>query len=241
MRHSHLAACLCAAVLALTSLGCGDQIGFGDEADETIFLDLDGHQIEIEPLTSEEHHYLEAGGRFAMAMATGRYEDAYDFLSSHAKQRMSRNQFEHPDDDAAAEANERNPLRDVSRETFVQAARWALRDHGPPKSISNYYVESVDPEVLSGRGHPLEVVFAIGAMPDSVPTDIRRASLRATIRMGYNPGQLEEWAADLEMKPEELMDDEEYFPHYTLKYVLVEEDNELKVGYFVLLPPSLFD
>ena len=40
---------------------------------------------------------------------------------------------------------------------------------------------------------------------------------------------------------EEILESDEYFPYYTLKYVLVEEGNELKVGYFVLLPPSMFD
>ena len=61
------------------------------------------------------------------------------------------------------------------------------------------------------------------------------------IRMDYKPGELEEWAADLEMTPEALLEDDEYFPYYTLKFVLVEEATELKVGYFVLLPPSMFD
>jgi hypothetical protein len=40
---------------------------------------------------------------------------------------------------------------------------------------------------------------------------------------------------------EELKKDENFDPYFNLKVVLVEEDGELKVGYFEFLPPSMMD
>jgi len=40
---------------------------------------------------------------------------------------------------------------------------------------------------------------------------------------------------------EELKKEESFDPYLNLKVVLVEEDGELKVGYFEFLPPSMMD
>jgi hypothetical protein len=40
---------------------------------------------------------------------------------------------------------------------------------------------------------------------------------------------------------EELKKEEAFYPYLNLKVVLVEEDGELKVGYFEFLPPSMMD
>jgi outer membrane PBP1 activator LpoA protein len=39
----------------------------------------------------------------------------------------------------------------------------------------------------------------------------------------------------------ELQKDENFDPYFNLKIILVEEDGQLKVGYFEFLPPSMMD
>jgi hypothetical protein len=202
-------------------------------ADDFIVID--------EETPPEERQYLEAGRAFIVALRDQGYARAYDLLSSHAKARISVNQFDPPDDDAAAAKNEEKPLANVTREQFVELMQKMEQRYGKPHSINNLYVEETDPEILSGRGDNLSVMFAIGAMSESIPFDIRRVSLRGQVRTHFKPGQVEELAKQYEMSTQEIEQDEEFAPYFTIKYVLVEEDEQLKVGYFEFLPPSILD
>ena len=103
------------------------------------------------------------------------------------------------------------------------------------------HVHNTDATVLSGRGDRLDVMFAIGAMPASIPTDIRKASLRGQIGTKLTSAQLQEAAKHAGVTVEELQKDEEFQPYFNFKLVLVEEEDGLRVGYFEFLPPSMLD
>jgi hypothetical protein len=106
-------------------------------------------------------------------------------------------------------------------------------------------VFSTDPDVLNRRSKEqfgaVDSMFAIGAMPDSIPADTRRASLRGQIHTDLSQEELEKVAQTQGVSVEELKKDENFDPYLNLKVVLVEEDGELKIGYFEFLPPSMMD
>jgi hypothetical protein len=87
----------------------------------------------------------------------------------------------------------------------------------------------------------MDSMFAIGAMPDWIPADIRRASLRGQIHTELSPQELQSVAQTQGISVEALKKDENFDPYLNLKVVLVEEDGQLRVGYFEFLPPSMMD
>jgi hypothetical protein len=197
-----------------------------------------------EEATPEEKKYLEAGKPFLVALVKGDHPQAYNLLSSHAKSRMSINQFVAPEDEAQIKANEENPIQNVTAEQFAEQLRGIEAKFGKARKAENLHVQSLDPKILAGQvSEPLEkldVMFAIGMMPASVPTDIRRASLRGTVRTDWKPEDLKAAAEALNTTEAEVLKNEDG-PYFNLKLVLVEEDGALKVGYFEFLPPSMLD
>jgi hypothetical protein len=107
------------------------------------------------------------------------------------------------------------------------------------------HVFSTDPDVLNRRSKEqfgaMDSMFAIGAMPDWIPAEIRRASLRGQVHTELSAQELERVAATEGITVEELKKSEDFDPYFNLKVVLVEEGGQLKVGYFEFLPPSIMD
>ena len=87
----------------------------------------------------------------------------------------------------------------------------------------------------------VESMFAIGAMPDWIPANIRRASLRGQIHTELSPQELQNVAQREGISVEELKKSPDFDPYFNLKVVLVEEGGQLKIGYFEFLPPSIMD
>jgi hypothetical protein len=195
--------------------------------------------------TPEEKPYYDAAKPFVEAVASRDYSKAYGCLSSHAKARMSPNQFVAPEDDAAYTRNEASAARDVTPEKFVQMLAPCEKQLGKPSKLLDLHVFSTDAAALTGRGanteEKLESMFAIGMMPASIPAGIRKASLRSKLKVELSPEQLAQAAKDQETTPEKLKNDPEFQPYLNLKLVLVEEAGALKVGYFEFMPPGLLD
>jgi len=87
----------------------------------------------------------------------------------------------------------------------------------------------------------MDSMFAIGAMPDWIPAEIRRASLRGQIHTELSPQALQTVAQQQGISLEELKKSEDFDPYFNLKIVLVDEAGQLKIGYFEFLPPSMMD
>ena len=211
-----------------------EKTAHGNEGD---FLDKDAKP--------DERKYLVAAKPFFIAIANQQYAEAYALLSSYAKARMSLNQFTPAEERAEFARNESNPLTNVTAEQFADWMKYVEAAHGAPRAPKMLHVFSTDADVLNRRSAEqlgaVDSMFAIGAMPDSIPGDIRRASLRGQIHTELSPEDVEKAANAQGISVDELKKDENFDPYFNLKVVIVEEDGQLKVGYFEFLPPSMMD
>jgi predicted small lipoprotein YifL len=193
----------------------------------------------------DERKYLLAAKPFFIAIANRKYADAYALLSSHARARMSFNQFTPAEEQATFQQYESQPYSNVTAEQFAYLMQYVEAARGAPRAPKMLSVFSTDPDVLNRRSKEqfgaMDSMFAIGAMPDWIPADIRRASLRGQIHTELSPQELERVAQTQGISVEEMKKSEDFDPYFNLKVVLVEEGGQLKVGYFEFLPPSMMD
>lgn len=193
----------------------------------------------------DERKYLVAAKPFFVAVANRRYPDAYALLSSHARARMSFNQFTPAEDQATFQQYESQPYSNVTAEQFAYLMQYVEAARGAPRAPKMLSVFSTDSDVLNRRSKEqfgaMDSMFAIGAMPDWIPAAIRRASLRGQIHTELSPQELQKVAQQQGISMEELKKDENFDPYFNLKVVLVEENGQLRVGYFEFLPPSMMD
>jgi hypothetical protein len=232
---------IAAILLPVLLTSCGKKTQGGKEKtaqkSEDDFLDKDAKP--------DERKYLLAAKPFFIAVANRKYVDAYALLSSHATARMSFNQFTPAEDQATFQQYESQPYSNVTAEQFAYLMQYVEAARGAPRAPKMLNVFSTDPDVLNRRSREqfgaMDSMFAIGAMPDWIPADIRRASLRGQIHTELSPQELQKVAQQQGISVEELKKDENFDPYLNLKVVLVEENGQLKVGYFEFLPPSIMD
>jgi hypothetical protein len=231
-----------AAILLPTMLtSCSEKTQGGKEKtaqkSEDDFLDKDAKP--------DERKYLLAAKPFFVAIADRKYANAYALLSSYARARMSFNQFTPAEEQATFQQYESNPYMNVTAEQFAYLMQYVEAARGAPRAPKMLSVFSTDPDVLNRRSREqfgaMDSMFAIGTMPDWIPADIRRASLRGQIHTELSPQELQRAAQQEGISVEELQKDENFDPYFNLKVVLVEEGGQLKVGYFEFLPPSMLD
>ena len=193
----------------------------------------------------DERKYLLAAKPFFIAIANRKYADAYALLSRYAKARMSFNQFTPAEDDATYQQYEQSPYDNVTAEQFAYLMQYVEAARGAPRAPKMLHVFSTDPDVLNRRSKEqfgaMDSMFAIGAMPEWIPGDIRKASLRGQISTELSPQELEKVAQRDGISVEELKKSEDFDPYFNVKLILVEEGGQLSVGYFEFLPPSIWD
>jgi hypothetical protein len=206
------------------------------QKNEDDFLDKDAKP--------DERKYLLAAKPFFVAVANRKYTDAYAILSSHARARMSLDQFR-PALDADSQQTESYAFDNVTAEQFAYLMQYVEAAHGAPRAPKMLHVFSTDPDVLNRHSKEqfgaVDSMFAIGAMPDWIPADIRRASLRGQIHTELSPQELQNVAQREGISVEDLKKSADFDPYFNLKVVLVEEGGQLKIGYFEFLPPSIWD
>ena len=228
-------------LLPISLTSCGRSGSDGEkkttQKSEDDFLDKDAKP--------DERKYLLAAKPFFVAVANRKYADAYALLSGHAKARMSFNQFTPAEEQATFQQYESSPYMNVTAEQFAYLMRYVEAARGTPRAPKMLSVFSTDPDVLNRRSKEqfgaMDSMFAIGAMPDWIPANIRRASLRGQIHTELSPQELQNVAQREGISVEELKKSPDFDPYFNLKVVLVEEGGQLKVGYFELLPPSIMD
>ena len=230
-----------AILLPLFLTSCGKKAQEGEK--ETVqkreddFIDKDAKP--------DERKYLLAAKPFFIAVASRRYADAYALLSRYATARMSLEQFQPSQQDADSQQNQAYAFDNVTAEQFAYLMQYVEAAHGAPRAPKMLHVFSTDPDVLNRRSKEqfgaMDSMFAIGAMPDWIPAEIRHASLRGQISTDLSPQELEKMAQRDGITVEELKKSEDFDPYFNLKVVLVEEGGQLKIGYFEFLPPSIWD
>src|SRR5205809_1203845 len=154
---------------------------------------------------------------------------------------MSFNQFTPAEEQATFQQYESNPYMNVTAEQFAYLMQYVEAAHGTPRAPKMLHVFSTDPDVLNRRSKEqfgaMDSMFAVGTMPDWIPANIRRASLRGQIHTELSPQELEKVAAIEGIRVEELKKGPDFDRYFNIKVVLVEENGQLKVGYFEFLPP----
>lgn len=248
MSKSHtvtVAYCLAISMVAILPAvflaGCGKK-GMNSEKKTAQKSDDDFLDKNAKP---DERKYLDAAKPFFIAVANRKYTDAYALLSAYAKARMSLNQFAPAQQDADFQQNETYARMNVTAEQFAYLMQYVEAAHGAPRAPKMLYVFSTNPDVLNRRSKEqfgaMDSMFAIGAMPDWIPAEVRRASLRGQIHTELSPEELQKVAQQHGIGVEELKKREDFDPYFNLKVVLVDEGGQLKIGYFEFLPPSIMD
>jgi len=230
-----------AILLPVLITGCGKE-GHDDEK-KTVqkgkddFLDKD-----VKP---DERKYLMAAKPFITAVANRKYADAYALLSRYAIARMSLEQFKPSEQDSDAQQSQAYVFDNVTPEQFAYLMQYVEAAHGAPRAPKMLHVFSTDPAVLNRQTKEqfgaVDSMFAIGAMPEWIPANIRRASLRGQIHTELSPQELQNVAQREGTSVEELKKSYDFDPYFNFNVVLVEEGGQLKIGYFESLPPSIWD
>ena len=184
-----------AILLPVLLTGCGKKGQEGEketvQKSEDDFLDKDAKP--------DERKYLLAAKPFFMAVASRRYADAYALLSRYAIARMSLEQFKPAPEDSDSQQSQSYAFDNVTPEQFSYLMQYVEAAHGAPRAAKMLHVFSTDPDVLNRRSKEqfgaMDSMFAIGAMPEWIPADIRRASLRGQIHTELSPQELEKVAA----------------------------------------------
>jgi hypothetical protein len=232
-------------VLLVLLAGCGKNesppagtAGAGAPRDRADFVQTD-------ETTPDQRVWLEFGREVMVALAARDYAAFHAQLSSHASARMSVNQFDPSDDDAAFADNERKPRHQVTAPQFLELMARMEGRFGAPARPLDLHLHSAEPHILAGQpkeeGDSLDILFAIGNMPAAVPAAARRASLRGRLEVKLSPAQLAAAAKAYGTTPEELVKDPDFKPYCNVKLVVVEENGRLRIGYFEFLPPSMLD
>jgi hypothetical protein len=182
-----------AILMPLLLTGCGKKEQGGEkktaQKNEDAFLDKDAKP--------DERKYLVATRPFFIAVGSRKYAEAYALLSSHAKARMSLNQFTPAQQEADFQRNESYPFVNVTAEQFVGLMGYVEAAHGTPRAPKMLHVFSTNPDVLSRRSKEqfgaMDSMFAIGAMPDWIsrqhPTrEFAGANPHGTVTAGTSEG-----------------------------------------------------
>src|SRR5438034_4058046 len=212
---------IAAILLPVLLTSCGKKGPAGEkntaQKSEDDFLDKDAKP--------DERKYLVASKPFFIAIANRKYADAYALLSSHARARMSVDQFKPAQQDSDSQQTQSYAFDNVTVEQFAYLMQYVEAAHGAPRTPKMLHVFSTDPDVLNRRSREqfgaMDSMFAIGAMPDWIPADIRRASLRCQIHTQLSPQELANVAQRQGITVEELKKDQDFDPYFNLKVVLV--------------------
>ena len=216
-----------------------------DQADEKKTVQKGEDDFVDKDAKPDERKYLLAAKPFIIAVANRKYTDAYALLSRYAIARMSLEQFKPSEQDSDAQQNQAYVFDNVTPEQFAYLMQYVEAAHGAPRAPKTLHVFSTNPDVLNRRSNEqfgaMDSMFAIGGMPEWIPADIRRASLRGQIHTELSPQELQNVAQREGISVEELKKSGDFDPYFNFKVVLVEEGGQLKIGYFEFMPPSIWD
>jgi hypothetical protein len=193
--------------------------------------------------------FIEAAKPILEAIARRDYDALYDLMSPHALKKVDTDQFG-PDLDPRGEPKKSKIITEMTKEQFLEMMGEMENRLQAPRKVTYLYVQTSDPDELAGNADTVDNMFNLGGMPKEIPFDIRRASIRAQIQCHLSDDAAKQIAKDLKISEEraragDLPENDQYgdeiLPYLNLKFVLVEEEDNLKVGYFEFMPPSILD
>jgi hypothetical protein len=93
----------------------------------------------------DERKYLLAAKPFFVAVANRKYADAYTLLSSHARARMSLDQFKPAKQDSDSQQNQSYAFDNVTAEQFAYLMQYVEAAHGAPRAPKMLHVFPLTP------------------------------------------------------------------------------------------------
>jgi hypothetical protein len=110
---------------------------------------------------------------------------------------MSLDQFTPAQQDSDSQQNQSYAFDNVIAEQFAYLMQYVEAAHGAPRTPKMLHVFSTDPDVLNRRSKEqfgaMDSMFAIGAMPDWIPADIRRAACAAKFTLNCRRRNFKMW------------------------------------------------
>lgn len=196
-------------------------------------------------LEAGQKPFLDAARPFILAMSQRDYAAAFTHLSPTAKHRFSRNQFIPTADEQQYAKHEAEPILNPTAEQFVQLMQEVEGLYGTPARLDPPTVDT-DPDTLS-RQDPVSAAYMIGAMPDTIPVEQRKAAVVTWIYCQPTDEQIKQRALD------DGVDEAEYRqeladalaggegPYFKLKTLVIDAGAGPVVGYLEIAPPGLLD
>jgi hypothetical protein len=130
-----------AILLPLLVTSCGKKNQEGEkktvQKSEDDFLDKDAKP--------DEQKYLLAAKPFFVAVANRKYADAYALLASHARGRMSLDQFAPAQQDSDSQQNQSYAFDNATAEQFVYLMQYVEASHGAQRAPKMLHVFSTHP------------------------------------------------------------------------------------------------
>ena len=105
--------------------------------------------VDFSDATAEERNYLEYGRGVVQAVSAQDYTAFYNQLSSHARARMSLNQFAPAEDEAVFARQEKQAVKDVTLPRFLELMQLCETQFGRPATPLNLHVHSTDATALA--------------------------------------------------------------------------------------------
>jgi predicted Zn finger-like uncharacterized protein len=170
----------------------------------------------------EDIPFIKAARPFADAISTGKYEAAFAELSPLALANAYRDQFVPLTD----KEPQRTSVAPLTFESFNELMAESEKVLGKQVGIEDMSIESRDPELLSGRGDPIERALMLGGTPDGILPSARKAVVQARVAVKH---------------PDFPESEDGDGPYLNLRVIVTLEDGKLQVGYFELRPPPILD
>ncbi len=206
-------------LIGLAFTGCTDKDPYSDATSP--------NGVYMEYMGDDELEQLQAAEPFLLAMGKREYGKAYDLLSSWAKKDLVEGQFQFPTE---TEASRRKPIPELSKEMFVDYMQRFEQEAVVPVKASEMFVYSMDKEDLSGGRKEIDNFFVV-SIPESVPIEIRTSVIEAYITCKHSPESLAEMMKEYEISKTQA-ESEDYAPIIGMEIFMVNEDGQIKVGYF---------
>jgi hypothetical protein len=170
--------------------------------------------------TPEEKHSAQWGDRFIALWMKEDYVQLYQLCGTHIQQTSTLDQFTEQwkaEREKYGKAFRADRMRGVTGEKEILA--------GPNATVPNE-------DQLDKVGRVLVSADAVGDIPDSIPVDIRKASVRCEIHV--DPKTIPQMEGDPKIDPNEEA-------YYFLTLVTVEEQGQVRAGHFWLRWPGMLD
>ncbi|HYG74748.1 MAG TPA: hypothetical protein VEK08_07075 [Planctomycetota bacterium] len=177
----------------------------------------------------EEKKYAQWSNDFTALLVKQDYAAAYALCSSHLRAQMTQAEFESAQQKLRKEFGTPLKIKPVFS-VNTEKEELAGPNYKPPKKPNAD--SDLDPKVEEGI-RKMVALDAVGTLPDSVPLDIRRASVRSEVVL--DPATL-----PANVRPAgKPAPDEEYICLLTM--VLVEENGQLRVAHLWQRWPNILD